>query len=175
VNAAVELAQGGKVDVDHAIPVKSIVDELMQRIAAHPERGRRLQVVEQASDTDLARHYRTSAALLFPSAGEGFGLPLIEAAHCNLPIIAADIPVFREIAGAHATYFPLTDARELADAIIAWLHTDPADAARQSGSIAALTWEQSAEQLLDVVLANRWYRRLRGGEFVVDARTEENG
>ena len=46
-----------------------------------------------------------SDVLVAPSRGEGFGLPLIEAAQHKLPIFARDIPVFREVAGENAFFF----------------------------------------------------------------------
>ena len=42
---------------------------------------------------------------LVASEGEGFGLPLIEAARHKPPIIARDIAVFREVANGHVLYF----------------------------------------------------------------------
>lgn len=72
-------------------------------------------------DETLEQVYRSARALLAASEGEGFGLPLIEAAQHGLPIIARDIPVFREVAGEHAYYFGGEDAQTLADALRVWL------------------------------------------------------
>lgn len=49
--------------------------------------------------------YRVADALLLPSHDEGFGLPVLEAAACRLPVFCADIPTLRELAGDDATYF----------------------------------------------------------------------
>ena len=55
----------------------------------------------------VAELYRVVDALLFPSAQEGFGLPILEAGLARIPVILADIPVFREIGGADVWTFDL--------------------------------------------------------------------
>jgi glycosyltransferase involved in cell wall biosynthesis len=58
-------------------------------------------VVHELSDCDdaeLWQYLRHARALLFPSFAEGFGLPLVEAIALGTPVIASDLPVFREIA-----------------------------------------------------------------------------
>lgn len=54
---------------------------------------------------DLPGLYQAATMLVFPSKLEGFGLPLIEAASVGLPILASDIPVFREIGGTAVALF----------------------------------------------------------------------
>lgn len=58
----------------------------------------------RVSDGALTTLYQGTAGFIFPSIYEGFGLPLLEAARFNVPILCSDIPVFREIAGGHARY-----------------------------------------------------------------------
>ncbi|WP_373740205.1 glycosyltransferase family 4 protein [Neisseria sp.] len=53
--------------------------------------------LNRASDAQLAALLKNARALLFPSFAEGFGMPLVEALEAGVPVIAADIPVFREI------------------------------------------------------------------------------
>lgn len=48
-------------------------------------------------DERLAALYYGAVALLQPSRSEGFGLPILEALHHGCPVIASDIPVFREV------------------------------------------------------------------------------
>ena len=97
-----------------------MVKDLMTRIRHHPERGKRLFWLEGASDEYLKEIYAASTCLIAPSEGEGFGLPLVEAACHNLPILARDIPVFREVAGGHATYFNGREPKDLAAAVRDW-------------------------------------------------------
>lgn len=49
------------------------------------------------SDKDLSLAYRGAAALVYLSLDEGFGLPFVEALACGCPVLASDIPIFREL------------------------------------------------------------------------------
>jgi glycosyltransferase involved in cell wall biosynthesis len=44
-----------------------------------------------------AAYYKHADIFAFPSMYEGFGLPLIEASHFGVPIVASRIPVFEEL------------------------------------------------------------------------------
>lgn len=128
------------------------METLSERLEEHPEAGQRLFWAQGASDDMLAELYQHSTALIAASEGEGFGLPLIEAAQRGIPIIVRDIPVFREVAGSYASYFSATDAQGLARELEQWLD---ARAAGQTPSVSGmpwLDWQQSAAQLLRLVL-----------------------
>lgn len=58
-----------------------------------------------ANDTELSGHYAGAAVLVAASRGEGYGLPLTEARAVGLPVVARDLPVFRELLGDDAHYF----------------------------------------------------------------------
>ena len=95
------------------------VDALMHRLDVHPQAGKRLFVVHHATDAMLAEAIERAHAAIIASYVEGFGLPLVEALAAGLPVIASDIPVFREIAGDAARYFAPGRSAELADAVVA--------------------------------------------------------
>ncbi|MBV8773135.1 MAG: glycosyltransferase [Deltaproteobacteria bacterium] len=137
-----------------------MVDSIAKRLRSHPELGRRLFWLEQASDEVLLQLYSTASALLMASQGEGFGLPLVEAARHALPIITRDLPVFREVVGEDAFYFPSGDSTELAQALRRWLelyrrgqHPTPS---------VPPTWEQSTQELLQITLAGTAYKHWQG-------------
>jgi glycosyltransferase involved in cell wall biosynthesis len=114
--------------------------------------------LDKASDALLLELYKKSTALLMASEDEGFGLPLIEAARHGLPIIARDIPVFREVCGEHAFYFEGNKPEDLAKAIITWLNLYQAGKAPSVEGMRVLTWKESTQQLLDVILGGDWYK-----------------
>lgn len=131
--------------------------DLVRRLRRHPQRNKQLFWLEKASDALLMQLYAQSTALLAASFAEGFGLPLIEAAHYGLPVIARDIPVFHEVAGDFAFYFPNTDSAALADSLRHWLQLHAEGQAPRSADMPYLTWAQSTQQLLKVILENHWY------------------
>lgn len=129
-----------------------MVENLIERLRSHPEFGKRLVWLEGISDEYLEKIYAASTCLIAASEGEGFGLPLIEAAQHNLPIIIRDIPVFREVAGDHAFYFRSGNGSELAQAIKDWCGLYAEKRAPLSDGMPHLTWKQSAERLMQICI-----------------------
>lgn len=125
-------------------------EELVQRIRRHREFGRRLIWFDAGSDAELDFAYRRASALIFASRCEGFGLPLAEAMQYGLPVIASDIPVFREIGGDYPRYFGLGRAESLFEAIRDF-ETERATGAVPRAPRPWLTWQDSARMLLRTV------------------------
>lgn len=121
--------------------------DLQRKVLSHPELGRRLRWLDDASDLQLAEHYARARALIVASRVEGFGLPVVEALSRGIPVLAADIPVFREIAGEHAAFFPLGRPDRLADLIQAWVESPPPSPAGFRGA----TWDDSARRLIELL------------------------
>ncbi len=128
------------------------VENLVKQLRTHPERNKQLFWLEGISDEYLTALYSVSTALLTASEGEGFGLPLIEAAQRQLPIIARDLPVFREVAGNHAFYFGGKQPEQLAAAVKRWLALYRKDDIPRSVGMPWLTWAESTQQLLNAIL-----------------------
>lgn len=135
------------------------VNLLVEMLRGHSERNHRLFWLEGISDEYLEKIYAASTCLIAASEGEGFGLPLIEAAQHKKPIIARDIPVFREVAREHAFYFSGLEAEALADAVNKWLSLYEANSAPMSVHMPWLTWKESTKNLLDVMLGGQWYQQ----------------
>jgi glycosyltransferase involved in cell wall biosynthesis len=165
--AAFELLWEQGVDVNLVIVGKHgwSVDLLIGWLSTHRELGKRLFWLEGISDEYLDKVYASCVCLISPSEGEGFGLPLIEAAKHQLPIIARDIPVFHEVAGSHATYFPnKLDPATISQSVKNWLDVNTKYNQKSSSNVIETkqipwqTWKQSADQLMAVVLGGNWYK-----------------
>jgi glycosyltransferase involved in cell wall biosynthesis len=150
---AFELLWTNDVDVNFVVVGKEgwLVEELIAKIKSHPELGQRLFWFDGISDEYLTKIYSASRGLISASEGEGFGLPLIEAAQHGLPIIARDIPVFREVAGEQAFYFSGLTAADLVVAIQDWLTLYNENRPPESSSMHWLTWSESAGKLLQCI------------------------
>ena len=122
------------------------------RLREHEARGDGLRWWTDLTDGELGWLYRRAAALVAVSKAEGFGLPLVEARHHGLPVIASDIPVFREVLGAEGRYVPL-DRAPLAAAIVGdFLRGVLPVPPRTVPSQAAQPWSARAQQLMAAVL-----------------------
>ena len=74
--------------------------------------------LKRCTDGELSIWLGHAQALLFPSFIEGYGIPLVEALACGVPVIASDLPVFREIAGDIPEYLDPLDGPAWRRAII---------------------------------------------------------
>ncbi|MGA0562018.1 glycosyltransferase [Ancylobacter sp. VNQ12] len=126
--------------------------DILERLRNHPEAGRRLFWLQGVSDEFLDRIYQEADCLIAASLDEGFGLPLIEAARHGVPILARDIPVFREVAGNAAAYFSGRDGASLAAAIDLWLREFREGRHPKPDSMKWLSWAESADRLKNILL-----------------------
>lgn len=120
------------------------LDGLVDRLGCRT----RVRHVGWLDDAALARRYAGAAAVVIPSLHEGFGLPVLESMQLGVPIVASDIPAFREVAGGHGNLVehPL-DPRSWRDAI-ATLEPDTAAVVAASEWALSVTWDDVADQFV---------------------------
>lgn len=128
-------------------------DGFVQRLNKHSEKNIHLFWLEHTSEEFLRQLYSICSCLIAASYGEGFCLPVIEAARHKLPVIARDIPVFRELAKDCAYYFETISPKELAKSIEDWMTAYVKEQHPSSEAIPWLTWSQSANNLLNCVVS----------------------
>ena len=94
---------------------------------------------------------RKATALVSLSRAEGYGLPLVEAMAVGTPVIASDIPIFREVGADAAIYVDPESPEQFAGAV-----TQLADnghwqelSRRSIARAGEFSWDESARQLVD--------------------------
>lgn len=121
-------------------------EKLQLALRGDPHAGRSLFWFEDADDRQLAWLYAHSAVFFSASLAEGFGLPLLEARSCGLPVVATDLPVFHEFVGEGVAFFEVGDISQAAS-----LLADAVGGNRPERAASALgrpTWADTAADIL---------------------------
>jgi len=84
-------------------------EEIFAAYNANPDLANHVTFRTDASDAEAGRLIKGARALLMPSHAEGYGLPVIEALQMGVPVIANDIPSFREIGQGIALLLDIND------------------------------------------------------------------
>jgi glycosyltransferase involved in cell wall biosynthesis len=125
----------------------------LEELAARLGLRHRVRFLGPLPYSEVLSYYRGAVAFVFPSLLETFGHPLLEAMLARAPVVASDIPTFREIAGDTALYFPPLDAKVLAAQIDA-VRGDPAATqrrvARACERASEFSWQRSVDRLCEV-------------------------
>ena len=125
-----------------------LCDDILHRITSHPRFGDALFLFDDLSDKELNYCYEHAKAFLFPSFVEGFGLPIVEALHHHLPVLASDIPVHREVGMDYCAYFDLSKPESLVNMIMDLEAGRPLAGVQDPSGIEWLDWKGSTQVFL---------------------------
>ena len=110
-----------------------------------------IHILGEVPYAEIREYYREACMFVFPSYLETFGHPLLEAMAANVPLVAADIPVFREIAEDAAVYADPFSIESLAQAMETVLTSETGRRTlvkRGRDRLEHFTWTRSASALL---------------------------
>ncbi len=93
------------------------MEDFREQLENHPDFGNGVYHFEGLDDNAIAYLYQNALFLAFCSYTEGFGLPIIEAIHHGTPVLAADVPVLREVGRDYCIWFEQDNAEELCNKI----------------------------------------------------------
>jgi glycosyltransferase involved in cell wall biosynthesis len=103
----------------------------------------RMRFADYVPDDELERLWQLADCAAFPTLGEGFGLPVLEAMQRGVPVACSDLPVLRELGGDVPHYFDPHDPVAAATAIRAACEDETASAAGRERAM-AFSWEDAA-------------------------------
>jgi glycosyltransferase involved in cell wall biosynthesis len=110
------------------------------------------QLLVRPSRQDLIALYSMAEAFVFPSWVEGFGIPLLEAMSCGVPVIASDRGAIPEVVGDAALLGDAEDAETLSQHLARVLSMpDVAMQLRERGytRVRQFSWRNTAQRILE--------------------------
>lgn len=96
---------------------RSVFWKRLEKEISNLESDRFVNLTGFIPDEELVALYQEAEAYLFPSLSEGFGLPGLEAMAVGLPVLASNIPVFKEVYQKAAQFFDPLDSEDIAQKI----------------------------------------------------------
>jgi len=147
-NLALLLAALGSIPKKYSLVVVSKKTEFLERVLQSADLSllARVQLQENVDDQGLAYLYQNARLTVTPSLMEGFGLPGLESLSVGTPVVASDIPAFREVYGNHVSYFDPLSAASLVRAINHTLKNST-----RSNFVWNQTWARAAQEIAGVL------------------------
>ena len=105
-------------------------------------------------DEDMCALYSAAALFVFPTLYEGFGIPVLEAQSCGVPVLTSDCSSLPEVGGDAAVYADPYDVERIRDGMLKLLNdTDYAAALVQKGyeNVKRFSWQKSAALLNEII------------------------
>jgi glycosyltransferase involved in cell wall biosynthesis len=96
-------------------------EELQKQLREAEESGENVRHIGFIDQADSPALYQNASLFVMPSLYEGFGIPILEALASECPVVASDIPVFREVGGTVITYADPANSTDFRDKILTQL------------------------------------------------------
>jgi glycosyltransferase involved in cell wall biosynthesis len=112
--------------------------------------GNGVRWLGEVGDAELARLYRGAACLAYPSLYEGFGIPVLEAMACGVPVVTTRGTAMEEVADGAAVLVDSRDPAEIADGIARAVADRNSLVARGLERARAFRWDTVAAATVDV-------------------------
>ncbi len=124
----------------------------MRLMRRQKPRGR-LILLDRVTDAELRVLYNRARLFLFPSLQEGFGMPLLEAMACSVPVLTSNTGALLEISGGAALAVNPADTEAIASGLVE-IHRNPKLRQRLIAAgkarVMHFCWQKTAEKTLAV-------------------------
>jgi glycosyltransferase involved in cell wall biosynthesis len=124
------------------------------QISVDPNGADRIHFLGYLAQKELAEVMGSALALTYVPYFEGFGIPLVEAMRCGIPILAANTTCLPEIAGNAAIYCDPFNVKEIQKGLEQLIENDTLRIQLSENSIKRATefsWDQAAKQSWEVI------------------------
>jgi glycosyltransferase involved in cell wall biosynthesis len=124
------------------------------QISVDPNGADRIHFLGYLAQKELAEVMGSALALTYVPYFEGFGIPLVEAMRCGIPILAANTTCLPEIAGNAAIYCDPFNVQEIQKGLEQLIENDTLRIQLSENSIKRATefsWDQAAKQSWEVI------------------------
>jgi glycosyltransferase involved in cell wall biosynthesis len=132
---------------DYHLVIVAKQSPFLSRVLAPYDRTR-IRILSSLTDSELVEVYARADVLVTPSLMEGYGLVGLEALMVSTPVIASNIPVYREVYGDKVVYFDPHSVSELVNIISHSKFLIPSSKMRLSR-----TWDDVASSIAEVIHA----------------------
>jgi glycosyltransferase involved in cell wall biosynthesis len=108
------------------------------------------------AEVDMPCIFNGASAFIFPSKHEGFGIPILQAMACSLPVACSNIPVFKEVAGDAVLYFDHEDKKAIAEAMAKIINDRELHQeliVKGLARVKNFSWQRCAEETLKEILS----------------------
>ncbi|WP_186007846.1 glycosyltransferase family 4 protein [Rhizobium etli] len=124
-----------------------------QEIAEYASKIPGVILAGRLPDASLSDIYRNSAALVFASLYEGFGIPILEAQELGCPVITSQSSSMPEVAGDGALFVDQNSASDIATALSKISEKAEAEALVGKGKLnyEKFSWQKASNMTLDVL------------------------
>ena len=131
--------------------IDNSIRESDRRLADELKRRELIELTGVLAGPALDQLYARGDIFVYPSVVESFGHPLLEAMAAGLPIVAADVPINRELCGDAALYFSPFEAADCAAQIRLLVNDDDTRAGlirNATGQVQNFSWGKHTSKLL---------------------------
>lgn len=130
--------------------------KIEQYLKANEDLSKKVKILGWTPSEELPDLLSASAAFVFPTFYEGFGLPILEAMACETPVFASDIKPLREVGGEGVIYFDQSDPDKIAGVLSSGLKNRQSVVNQMKPiwqkNLAKFSWNKCARETLSILV-----------------------